>query len=543
MKGLMMDTPLLISSIAQHAERFHGDREIVSVTTDNPRHRYTFREAIGRAKQLANALGRLGVRQGDRVASLAWNDYRHLEIYYGVSGSGFVCHTINPRLFPEQIVFIINHAEDRFICVDAMFVPLLEAVADKIPNVEGFIVMTDEAHMPKTSLSNVMCYETLLAAESPEFDWPELDERSASALCYTSGTTGNPKGVLYSHRSTLLHAYATLAVDVAGVTSRDVAMPVVPFFHVNAWGVPYSALMAGAKLVLPGPKMGDGEALYELIDSEDVTKAFGVPTVWLALLQYTEKTGKRLEKLEQSLVGGAAVPRAMIEVFRDKHGVELRQGWGMTETSPIGTVNTIKAGLEGMSKDEQLDLATKAGRGIFGCELRIVDDNGDELPWDGKAFGALQVRGPWVCSDYFKLAGGGGSHTDDGWFDTGDVATIDPQGYLAITDRTKDVIKSGGEWISSIELENAAMGHPAVAEAAVIGVAHPKWTERPLLVVVKAEGEEISKDEMLKYFEGKVANWWVPNDVVFVEELPHTATGKISKIELRKQLADYRLPD
>jgi fatty-acyl-CoA synthase len=543
MKGLMMDTPLLISSIAQHAERFHGDREIVSVTTDNPRHRYTFREAIGRAKQLANALGRLGVRQGDRVASLAWNDYRHLEIYYGVSGSGFVCHTINPRLFPEQIVFIINHAEDRFICVDAMFVPLLEAVADKIPNVEGFIVMTDEAHMPKTSLSNVMCYETLLAAESPEFDWPELDERSASALCYTSGTTGNPKGVLYSHRSTLLHAYATLAVDVAGVTSRDVAMPVVPFFHVNAWGVPYSALMAGAKLVLPGPKMGDGEALYELIDSEDVTKAFGVPTVWLALLQYTEKTGKRLEKLEQSLVGGAAVPRAMIEVFRDKHGVELRQGWGMTETSPIGTVNTIKAGLEGMSKDEQLDLATKAGRGIFGCELRIVDDNGDELPWDGKAFGALQVRGPWVCSDYFKLAGGGGSHTDDGWFDTGDVATIDPQGYLAITDRTKDVIKSGGEWISSIELENAAMGHPAVAEAAVIGVAHPKWTERPLLVVVKAEGEEISKDEMLNYFEGKVANWWVPNDVVFVEELPHTATGKISKIELRKQLADYRLPD
>jgi len=543
MKGLMMDTPLLISSIAQHAERFHGDREIVSVTTDNPRHRYTFREAIGRAKQLANALGRLGVRQGDRVASLAWNDYRHLEIYYGVSGSGFVCHTINPRLFPEQIVFIINHAEDRFICVDAMFVPLLEAVADKIPNVEGFIVMTDEAHMPKTSLSNVMCYETLLAAESPEFDWPELDERSASALCYTSGTTGNPKGVLYSHRSTLLHAYATLAVDVAGVTSRDVAMPVVPFFHVNAWGVPYSALMAGAKLVLPGPKMGDGEALYELIDSEDVTKAFGVPTVWLALLQYTEKTGKRLEKLEQSLVGGAAVPRAMIEVFRDKHGVELRQGWGMTETSPIGTVNTIKAGLEGMSKDEQLDLATKAGRGIFGCELRIVDDNGDELPWDGKAFGALQVRGPWVCSDYFKLAGGGGSHTDDGWFDTGDVATIDPQGYLAITDRTKDVIKSGGEWISSIELENAAMGHPAVAEAAVIGVAHPKWTERPLLVVVKSEGEEISKDEMLNYFEGKVANWWVPNDVVFVEELPHTATGKISKIELRKQLADYRLPD
>ena len=543
MKGLMMETELLISSIAQHAEKFHGDREIVSVTADNPRHRYTIREAMTRARRLANALGRLGVRQGERVASLAWNDYRHLEVYYGVSGSGYVCHTINPRLFPEQIVYIINHAEDRFICVDAMFVPLLEAVADKIPNVEGFIVMTDEAHMPETALPNVMCYETLLAAESPEFDWPELDESTASALCYTSGTTGNPKGVLYDHRSTILHALGTLAIDVAGMSSRDVVLPVVPFFHVNAWGVPYSALMAGAKLVLPGPKMGDGEALYGLMDSEDVTMALGVPTVWLALLQYTEKAGKRLDKLERSLVGGAAVPRAMIEAFRDTHGVELRQGWGMTETSPIGTVNTLKAGLEGLSKEEQLDLATKAGRGIFGVEMRIVDDNGDELPWDGEAFGALQVRGPWICSDYFKLEGSSGTHTDDGWFETGDVATIDPQGYMAITDRTKDVIKSGGEWISSIELENAAMGHPAVAEAAVIGVAHPKWTERPLLVVVKAEGEDVSKEELLAYFDGKVATWWVPNDVVFVDELPHTATGKVKKIELRQQFAEYRLPD
>ena len=543
MKGLMMDTQLLISSIAQHAEKFHGDREIVSVTADNPRHRYTFGDAMARAKQLANALAGLGVKQGDRVASLAWNDYRHLEIYYGVSGSGYVCHTINPRLFPEQIVYIINHAEDRFICVDAMFVPLLEAIADKISNVEGFIIMTDEAHMPETSLPNAMCYETLLAAESPEFDWPDLDERTASALCYTSGTTGNPKGVLYDHRSTILHAYATLAIDVAGASSRDVVLPVVPFFHVNAWGIPYSALMAGAKLVLPGPKMGDGEALYELMDSEDVTMALGVPTVWLALLQYTEKAGKRLDKLERSLVGGAAVPRAMIEAFRDKHGVELRQGWGMTETSPIGTVNTIKAGLEGLSKDEQLDLATKAGRGIFGVELRIVNDDGDELPWDGEAFGALQVRGPWICSDYFKLEGSGGTHTEDGWFETGDVATIDPQGYVAITDRTKDVIKSGGEWISSIELENTAMGHPAVAEAAVIGVAHPKWTERPLLIVTKAAGEDASKEDLLAYFDGKVATWWIPNDVVFVDELPHTATGKIKKIELRKQFAEYRLPD
>jgi acyl-CoA synthetase (AMP-forming)/AMP-acid ligase II len=543
MKGLMMETQLLISSIAKHAEQFHGDREIVSVTADNPQHRYTVREAMARARQLANALARLGVKQGDRVASLAWNDYRHLEVYYGVSGSGYVCHTINPRLFPEQIVYIINHAEDRFICVDAMFVPLLEAVADKIPNVEGFIVMTDEAHMPKTSLPNAMCYETLIGAESTEFDWPEIDERTASALCYTSGTTGNPKGVLYDHRSTILHAYGTLAIDVAGMSSRDVVLPVVPFFHVNAWGVPYSALMAGAKLVLPGPKMGDGEALYNLMDSEDVTMALGVPTVWLALLQYTEKAGKRLDKLQRSLVGGAAVPRAMIEAFRDKHGVELRQGWGMTETSPIGTVNTIKAGLEGLSADEQLDLATKAGRGIFGVEIRIVDDNGQEQPWDGRAFGALQVRGPWVCSDYFKLEGSGGTHTDDGWFETGDVATIDAQGYVAITDRTKDVIKSGGEWISSIELENTAMGHPAVAEAAVIGVAHPKWTERPLLVVTVAEGRQVGKDELLAYFEGKVASWWVPNDVVFVDEMPHTATGKIKKIELRQQFAEYRLPD
>ncbi len=543
MKGLMMETQLLISSIAQHAEKFHGDREIVSVTADNPRHRCTTREAVARAKQLANALGRLGVGQGERVASLAWNDYRHLEVYYGVSGSGYVCHTINPRLFPEQIVYIINHAEDRFICVDAMFVPLLEAIADKIPNVEGFIVMTDEAHMPDTALTNAMCYESLLAAESPEFDWPEFDERTASALCYTSGTTGNPKGVLYDHRSTVLHAFGTLAIDAAGMSSRDVVLPVVPFFHVNAWGVPYSALMAGSKLVLPGPKMGDGEALYELMDSEDVTMALGVPTVWLALLEYTEKAGKRLDKLQRSLVGGAAVPRAMIEAFRDKHGVELRQGWGMTETSPIGTVNTIKAGLEGLSKEAQLDLATKAGRGIFGVEMRIVGDNGEELPWDGEAFGALQVRGPWTCSDYFKLEGSGGTHTEDGWFETGDVATIDPQGYMAITDRTKDVIKSGGEWISSIELENTAMGHPAVAEAAVIGVAHPKWTERPLLVVVKAEGEAVSKEELLAYFHGKVASWWVPNDVAFVDELPHTATGKVKKIELRKQFAEYRLPD
>jgi len=543
MRGLMMNTPLLISAIAEHAARYHGGREIVSVTADNPRHRYTVAEAMARARQLANALVKLGLSKGDRVATIAWNDYRHLEIYYGVSGSGYVCHTINPRLFAEQLVFIINHAQDRWIFVDPMFLPLIEKIADKITGVEGFVVLTDEAHMPDTSLQNVRCYETLVGAESSDFAWPELDENSAAALCYTSGTTGDPKGVLYSHRSTLLHAYAGVAPDVMNLSSRDNVLPVVPLFHVNAWGIPYSALMVGAKLVLPGPKMGDGETLYALMDSEDVTLALGVPTVWLALLQYMAKAGKRLDKLKSTIIGGAAVPRSMIEEFRDKHDVEVRQGWGMTEMSPLGTVNTAKAGLESMSGDEQLDLATKAGRGIFGVEMRIVDADGVEQPWDGVAYGALQVRGPWICSDYFRLEGGAGTHTPDGWFETGDVATIDPHGYLAITDRTKDVIKSGGEWISSIELENVATDHSAVAEAAVIGVAHPKWTERPLLVVVKAEGQEVSKDDLLAWFDGKVASWCVPDDVAFVEELPHTATGKVKKIELRKQFADYRLPD
>ena len=543
MQGLMMDTPLLISSLAEHAARNFRSREIVSITADNPLHRYTYGECFARAKQLANALDNLGLERGDRIATLAWNDYRHLETYYAVSGAGYVCHTINPRLFPEQLIFIINHAEDRWILTDVMFVPLLESFADQISGVEGFIIMTDEAHMPQTSLKNVRCYETLIAAESSEYAWPVIDERSASALCYTSGTTGDPKGVLYDHRSTILHAYAANAPDVMSMSNRDCVLPIVPLFHVNAWGSPYTALMAGAKIVYPGPKMGDGETLYSLMESEGVTLSLGVPTVWLALLAYTDKTGKRLTSLERAVIGGAAVPRSMIQILRDKHDVEVRQGWGMTETSPLGVTNTIKAGLEGLNDDERLDLATKAGRGLFGIEMRIVDDEGNELPWDGEAYGALQVRGPWVCKDYFKLEGAGGAHTDDGWFGTGDVATIDAEGYMAITDRTKDVIKSGGEWISSIELENAAMGHPAVAEAAVIGVAHPKWTERPLLVVVKAEGEDVSKDELLAFFDGKVATWWVPNDVVFVDELPHTATGKVKKIELREQFAEYRLPD
>ncbi|MCI0516298.1 MAG: 3-(methylthio)propionyl-CoA ligase [Woeseiaceae bacterium] len=543
MHGLMMDTPLVISSILRHAERNHGNREIVSVTADNPRHRYRYADLCRRSRQLANALDSYGLSRGDRVATLAWNDYRHLEAHYAIGGAGYVCHTINPRLFVEQIVFIINHAGDRILLTDPLFLPLLEKIADKIGCIERYVVLTDDQHMPATALKNAVSYESFIAAESDAYDWPLLDEKDAVALCYTSGTTGDPKGVLYNHRSTVLHAYAGIAPDVLNLSSRDCVLPVVPLFHVNAWGIPYSALMVGAKLVFPGPKMGDGETLFALMEGEDVTISLGVPTVWMALLQYADRTGQRLNKLQRTVIGGAAVPEAMIRAFRDRHDVVVHQGWGMTEMSPLGTLNSPKAGMEKWPADDILRLQTKAGRGIYGVELRIVDDEQNELPWDGKAYGALQVRGPWICSDYFKLKGAAGAHTKDGWFDTGDVATIDPEGYLAITDRTKDVIKSGGEWISSIQVENIAMGHPAVAEAAVIGVPHAKWTERPLLVVVKAADKELERDEMLAWFDGKIAKWWLPDDVVFVESIPHTATGKVKKIDLRRQFADYSLPN
>ena len=541
MNGLMMDTPLLISSILRHADRNFADREIVSVTADQPQHRYSYRECFDRTRRLANALQKLGLDRGDRIATLAWNDYRHLEAYYAIGGSGFVCHTINPRLFPEQIAFIINHAEDRWVMTDPMFVPLLEQLRPQTANVAGYIVLAPAESMPDTTLPNAVSYEALIVNESSHFDWPELDEQAAVALCYTSGTTGDPKGVLYSHRSTVLHAYASIAPDAVNLSSRDCVLPVVPLFHVNAWGIPYSAMMVGAKVVLPGPKMGDGATLHELMERERVTLSLGVPTVWSALLHYTAQEGKRLNYLERTIVGGAAVPESMIRRFRDEHDVVVNQGWGMTEMSPIGTVNTLKAGMESLSPDELITLRAKAGRGVFGVEMRIVDEDGRELPWDGVAFGALQVRGPWVCSDYFKLAGTSDAHTDDGWFDTGDVAKIDPEGFMQITDRTKDVIKSGGEWISSIEIENIAAGHPAVAEAAVIAVAHPKWTERPLLIVVRDDDQEVSKQELLAWFDGKIATWWLPDDVVFVEEIPHTATGKIRKTELRKRYADYQL--
>ena len=537
-----MDGELLISSILRFAEQNHGQREIVSVTADNPLHRCTYGDCFRRARKLANALERYGLERGDRIATLAWNDYRHFECYYAIAGAGFVCHTVNPRLFPEQIAYIIQHAEDRIAFVDPLILPLIEKLAADIPVVEQFIVMTDDAHMPETTLDNVVSYEAFIDNESDEYEWPEFDERSAAALCYTSGTTGNPKGVLYSHRSTILHAYAAVMTDVLALRSRDCVLPVVPLFHVNAWGIPYSAVIAGSKLVFPGPKMGDGETLYKLMEQEGVTLSLGVPTVWLALLQYAESEGKKLDSLERTVIGGAAVPVSMIQAFRDQHDVDVIQGWGMTEMSPLGTVSTTNHETESLPPDELLKLKAMAGRGIYGVEMRIVDDDGNEQPWDGVAYGSLQVRGPWICSDYFKLEGESEAHTDDGWFDTGDVATIDERGYMAITDRTKDVIKSGGEWISSIDVENTAVGHEGVAEAAVIGVPHPKWTERPLLIVIKAEGTEVDKESLLKWLDGKIAKWWIPDDVVFVDEIPHTATGKIKKIELRKQFSDYQLP-
>ncbi len=543
MNGLMLDVPLTITSIMQHAERAHGDQEIVSVTRDNPRHRYSYRDAFKRTRQLANGMASWGLDRGARVATIAWNDYRHFEAYYATACSGFVCHTINPRLFPEQIIYIINHAEDQVVFVDADFMPLIEAVAGHCPGVRQWIVLTTEEHMPETALDNVVCYERLVHSHSDQFDWPDLDEREACALCYTSGTTGNPKGVLYSHRSTLLHAYATLMPDAMGLSGRDAVLPIVPMFHVNAWGTPYACPMVGAKLVYPGNKMGDGETLAALMNEEGVTMSAGVPTVWLGLLAYLKASGKTIESVERVLVGGAACPLSVMEDF-DRYGVETRVGWGMTEMSPLGTVNESTPAREEYGEEAFAKQRLKAGRAIFGVEMKIVDDDGKELPWDGEAFGSLKVRGPWICSDYYKLEGESSAHAEEGWFETGDVATIDSHGYMAITDRTKDVIKSGGEWISSIDVENVATDHPKVAEAAVIGRYHPKWSERPLLVVVRgADGQDLSEEEMLAWFDGKIAKWWTPDAVEFVDELPHGATGKIHKVGLREQFKDYAFPE
>jgi fatty-acyl-CoA synthase len=539
MNGLMMSMPLAISSLLRHADLNHGDTEIVSRRCEGDIHRYAYREAHSRARKLANALRRLGVRPGERVATLAWNGYRHFELYYAVSGMGSVIHTVNPRLFPEQIGYIVNHAEDAYVFFDLTFAPLVEKLAPGCRGVKGWVAMTDRAHMPKLAVEDLLCYEELVEAEHDDFEWPEFDENTAAGLCYTSGTTGNPKGVLFSHRSSVLHAYAISLPDVSDYSARSVILPIVPMFHVNAWGIPYAAPLVGAKLVFPGPGL-DGANLYELFETEKVTSSSGVPTVWLGLINYLRQNKLKLSTLKMTVIGGSACPPAMMKTLQEEYGIEVRHGWGMTEMSPVGTVNTAKEKHLSMPPEKRFELGLKQGRPLYGVEMKIVDGAGKELPRDGKAFGDLLVRGPWILREYFK--GEGGDVLRDGWFPTGDVGTIDPDGYLQITDRSKDVIKSGGEWISSIDLENIAMGHPAVLEAAVIGVRHPKWDERPLLVVVKKPGAEVTREELLRYYEGRIAKWWLPDDVVFVEQLPHTATGKLSKMTLREQFKDYRLP-
>jgi len=533
----MMERPLLITDIMRFADRNYPDVEIVSVTLDTPRYRCTWREVFRRTRQLANALTAAGVKPGDRVASLAWNDYRHLELYYAVSCLGAVMHTINPRLFPEQLEYIINHAADRLLFIDPTLLPLLQVLKGKIPCVERVVVMTSDATMPEAVKGTLPSYESFIAGHSTEFEWPTFDERTASSLCYTSGTTGHPKGVLYSHRSNVLHAYAGCMGDAVGVSGKDVILAVVPMFHANAWGLPYNAGMTGTKLVLPGPKMGDAETLVDLMNTEAVTMAAGVPTVWTLLLNYLAQTGKKVPTLRKTLVGGSAVPLSMIKTFEEQHGVTVLQGWGMTETSPLGTVGTLRPEMQSLPAEERYRMHAKQGHGIFGIEMKIVDDDGHELPWDGKSAGELKVRGNWVCSGYYGLEHSA-AHSEGGWFATGDVAVIGPDGFLQITDRAKDVIKSGGEWISSVDLENCACGHPEVLMAAAIGVRHPKWEERPLLLVVPRQGCTPTRDSVLAHLAEHFAKWQLPDEVILVEALPMTATGKISKKDLREKFKD-----
>ncbi len=545
MLGLMQDVPLLISSLIRHADRHHGSVEIVSRRVEGDIHRTTYRELHVRAKRVANALDALGVGQSDRVATLAWNGYRHMELYYGIAGKGAIVHTINPRLAPDQIAWITQHAEDTLLFFDLTFVPIIEKIAEQCPTIKAFVAMTDRAHMPATTaIPNLLCYEELLAAQSDQYDWPVFDENLASCMCYTSGTTGNPKGVLYSHRSTLLHTYAAVMPDAMAFSARDVILPVVPMFHVNAWGIPYAAPMVGAKLVFPGPAL-DGKSLHDLMEAERVTVSNGVPTVWQNLLSYMEQHDLRFSTMQRTIVGGAALPPAMLRTFEEKYGVTAIHAWGMTEMSPLGTMCALRARHYELDHDAQLAVKAKQGRVLFGVDMKIVDAEGHDLPWDGVAFGDLYVRGPWVTSSYFRGDGGNPLVTDASghtWFPTGDVATIDADGYMQITDRSKDVIKSGGEWISSIDIENIAMAHPAVAMAACIGIVHPKWDERPLLVVVKKPGKDVTREELLANYEGKVAKWQVPDDVAFVEVIPMGATGKMLKNRLRELFGKYRLP-
>ena len=539
MQGLMMNRQLMISGLLQHAGQNHGDTEIVSRLPVGGTHRYTYADAQRRSRQLARVLLSLGVRAGDRIGTLAWNTHRHFEIYYAVSGMAAICHTINPRLFPEQIAYIANHADDGYIFFDVNFATLVEALAPQCPGVKGWVALCSREQMPGTAMPNLHCYEDLLAAQSDDYEWPQFDENTASSLCYTSGTTGNPKGVLYSHRSTVLHAYGSSLPDALGASACDSILPAVPMFHVNAWGLPYACALTGAKLVMPGPHL-DGASLYSIFEEEGVTMSAGVPTIWLGLLQHLQGQKLRLSTVKRLVIGGSAAPPAMIRAFDEQFGITVVHAWGMTEMSPLGTLNAGKHKHRSLPVEERDRIRLKQGRNICGVELKIVDGDGNALPHDGQAFGDLLVRGPWVTSGYYKAEGDDAFL--DGWFRTGDVATIDPDGYMQITDRSKDVIKSGGEWISSIDLENIAVAHPAVAEAAVIGAAHPKWDERPLLVVVRKAGQNASCEELLAFYEGKVAKWWIPDDVIFVDDLPHTATGKLSKLQLRERLRDYRLP-
>jgi 3-(methylthio)propionyl---CoA ligase len=544
MLGLMQDQPLLISSLIEFADKHHGDGEVVSRRVEGDIHRYTWSDVANRSRQVANALDGMKLGFSDRVATIAWNGYRHLELYFGVSGSGRVLHTINPRLHPEQIAWIVNHAEDQVLCFDMTFLPIIQAVHSKCPTVKQWVAMCDADKLPADSgIPNLISYEAWMGSQSAHYQWPVFDENTASSMCYTSGTTGNPKAALYSHRSTTLHAYAAALPDVMCISARDAILPVVPMFHVNAWGIPYSAALTGAKLVFPGPGM-DGKSVYEMIENEGVTYAAGVPTVWQMLLTYMKPNGLKFSTLKRTVIGGSACPPAMIDAFRDDYGVDVLHAWGMTELSPLGTLCTLKNKHLKLPKEEQMKLLMKQGRAIYGVDMKIVNDAGDEQPHDGKAYGDLLVRGPWVVANYYKGEGNPLVKDKDGhdWFPTGDVATIDADGFMQITDRSKDVIKSGGEWISSIDIENIAVAHPAVAMAACIGVAHPKWDERPIVAVVKKPDAHVSREELLAFYEGKTAKWQIPDDVVFVDAIPIGATGKMLKTKLREQLKDYKLP-
>jgi fatty-acyl-CoA synthase len=536
---LMQEWPLLCHRIIDHAALNHSERPVVSRSVEGPIHTTNYSEIRGRAMRVAQRLERDGIKQGDRVATLAWNTWRHLEAWYGIVGIGAIYHTVNPRLFPEQIAWIINHAEDRVMMVDLTFLPVLEKLADKLVTIERYIVLCDAEHMPPTSLRNAVPYEAWLAEGDGDFAWKSFDENTAAGLCYTSGTTGHPRGVVYSHRSNVLHAMIGMVPDMFGISSRDVALPIVPMFHANSWGLAFSAPMVGASLVMPGAKL-EGASIYEMLTDYKVTCTAAVPTVWLWLLQYLEKTGGKLPYLRRVVIGGSACPRTMISTFQDVYGVEVRHAWGMTEMSPLGTVGSLKPEYAGLEDGELLDLLQKQGHSPFGVEMKITNDEDQSQPWDGKTHGHLKVRGPAVAKGYFK--DDSRILDSEGYLETGDIGTIDPYGYLNITDRSKDVIKSGGEWISSIELENLTVGHPKVAEAAVIGVQHPKWGERPLLVVVPKDQQQVTANELLDFLNGKVAKWWMPDDVIFVSEIPHTATGKIQKTVLRKQFKDHVLP-